>query len=118
MGLATAATTITATNNSNAATMQIVDNAGNALAGGIVQVGFFADPGNIAVGDFTSFGSAAFSTSGLAPGVFGSFGGTGITGDLSNASQADDAFIGNSIFVVIIDPSAPGRIELWTNLRE
>ena len=115
--LAQAATTITATNAAAGTTgfaQQVISGVdGTAFTAGTIMIGTFSTPaglgttqGPISLATFgwTLFGTAAFSTSATAPGIFGSFAGAGQTqlGVVGNLpTTATGPFIGNNIFAVV-----------------
>ena len=105
------ATTITATNAASTATgflQQIITAVDGSPFVGTIRIGTFSTPsglsttqGPIALADFgwSQFGSAAFSTSTSYPGVFGAFGGAGVTGTLP--TTVSGPLVGNRIYAVI-----------------
>ncbi len=111
MHFASAATVITAANAAGTASgflQQVITGVDGAPFQGTVLIGTFASPtglgttaGPISLDTYgwSLFGSAAFSSSASYPGVFGAFGGQGVTGNLP--TTATGPLIGNDIYVVV-----------------
>lgn len=118
--VASAATTITATNAASGTSgflQQVIVAQDGLPFVGSVMIGTFTTTTNLGVAgeidlaDFgwTLFGSAPFSSNTAYKGVFGAFGGTGVTGNLPTA--AGGPFIGNNIFAVVANGA--GEYIIW-----
>lgn len=104
-GVCSAATSITASNNEGANSVPVLDNLGSPLTGFTYSIGFIPEGGLASLGDFVVVGTGGqAATATFARGIFGGFGGGGISVDLPvNPSTAEP--IGRNIAVLIQDPS-------------
>lgn len=111
-----AATSIHATNSRGGDfTHQVVLPDGTPFVNGTVMIGTFTttpDNGPIPsdMWEWKEFGSVAFSSNAIAPGVFGAFGGHGVTGELPMTPSGP--FVGNSIYAMVANPDASDFI-IW-----